>query len=168
MMIGPAEEAAAPARQAMALTPEAAIMHVCAAWAVAEAGCREEASEILARAGGALEGNVHGELALFLMHALEGHREEAVRIATPEMVETVQNELASRMMATGYALLGCKREAIHCLRTAAELGYFNYPNLRADSRFLECLREEPEFHALMAEVEPRWHAVIDWERRLTV
>ena len=70
-------------------------------------------------------------------------------------------------MAAGYAILGCKREAIRSLCTAVELGFINYPNLSADADFLESLRDDPEFQALMAEVKPRWEAVVEWERGLT-
>ena len=32
--------------------------------------------------------------------------------------------------------------------------------------FLESVRAEPEFQALMADLKPRWEAVIEWERGL--
>ena len=52
---------------------------------------------------------------------LEANQEEALRIATPELEKGVQNEIASRMMAAGYAILGCNRDAIRSLRTAVGL-----------------------------------------------
>jgi TolB-like protein len=161
-LIGPVEELAAHARHAIALAPDVSILHVYAGWALAEAGCSEEAAEILGRVGRALTGNMHGALALFLMHALGGDEEGALRIATPEMKKTVQNEMAARMMAAGSAILGRTHDAIRWLRAAVELGFINYPNLSADAAVFESLRGEPEFQALMA-----GEAVVDWEQGLT-
>ena len=50
------------------------------------------------------------------------------------------------------------------MRTAIEHGFIHYPHL--SDVFLESLRAEPEFQALMAELKPRWEAVVEWERGL--
>ncbi len=52
------------------------------------------------------------------------------------------------------------------MRTAIEHGFINYPNLSEGALFLESLRAEPEFQALMAELKPRWEALVQWERGL--
>ena len=52
------------------------------------------------------------------------------------------------------------------MRTAIDHGFINYPNLNEVDVFLEGLRSEPEFQALMAELKPRWEAVVEWERGL--
>ena len=163
---GPREEAAAPARHVIALAPDASMLHVYAGWPLAEAGFRGEAAEILGRVGTAIADNPHGAFALFLKYALEGNEEDALRVATPEMEKTVHNDIACRMMADGYALLGRKSEALRWVRTAIEHGFINYPNLSEGALFLESLRAEPEFQALMAELKPRWEALIEWERGL--
>jgi len=82
------------------------------------------------------------------------------------MEKTVHNDIACRMMADGYALLGRKSEALRWVRTAIEHGFINYPNLSEGALFLESLRAEPEFQALMAELKPRWEALVEWERGL--
>ena len=92
--------------------------------------------------------------------------EEALRIATPEMEQAINNDQACRMTADAYALLGRKGEALRWVRTAIEHGFINYPNLSEGALFLESLRAEPESQALMAELKPRWEALIEWERGL--
>ncbi len=166
VIYGPCEAAAAPARRVIALAPQVSMLHVYAGWPLAEAGFRDEAAEILGRVGTAITDNPHGPLALFLSYALDGREEEALRVATPEMEKTVHNDIACRMMADGYALLGRKRDAIRWVRTAIEHGFINYPNLSEGALFLKSLRAEPEFHALMAELKPRWEALVEWERGL--
>ena len=52
------------------------------------------------------------------------------------------------------------------MRTAIEHGFINYPNLSEGALFLESLRAEPEFQALMAELKPRWEALVEWEQSL--
>ncbi len=164
VIYGPRETAAAPARRLIALAPQISMLHVYAGWPLAEAGFPDEAAKVLGRVGTAITDNPHGAFALFLKYALEGNEEEALRVATPEMEKTVHNDIACRMMADGYALLGRKGDALRWLRTAIEHGFINYPILSEGALFLESLRAEPEFHALMAEVKPRWEALVEWER----
>ena len=163
---GPCEEAAPFARRVIALAPEASWLRIYLGWPLAAAGFRTEAADILGRVGAALTNDPHGAFALFLGYALEGNEQEALRVATPEMERTVHNDIACRMMADGYALLGRKADALRWLRTAIDHGFINYPNLTEVDEFLESLRGEPEFRTLMAELKPRWEAVIAWERGL--
>jgi hypothetical protein len=95
-----------------------------------------------------------------------GDEAGALRIMTPEIEMTVRNEFLCRAVADGFALLGRKADALRWLRAAVEYGFINYPNLSVHDGFLESVRAEPEFQALMAEVKPRWEAVVGWERGL--
>ncbi len=142
------------------------MMRVYVSWPLAEAGFPDEAAEVLKRVGTAITDNPHGAFALFLGYALEGNEKEAVRVATPEMEQAVHNDHACRMTADAYALLGRKDDALRWVRTAIEHGFINYPNLSEGAAFLESLRAEPEFQALMAKVKPRGELVVAWERGL--
>jgi len=155
-----------PARRAIELAPDNPVLHVFSAWAIATAGLREEAVEVLDQAGRTIHEGVWGALAKFLKCAYEGDEEGALRIGTADMERSVRNEQTCLMMAEGYALLGRKDDAMRRLRAAVQNGAINYPYVSTHSDFLAGIRDEPEFQALMAEVEPRWEAALEWERGL--
>ena len=52
--------------------------------------------------------------------------------------------------------------ALRALRAAVRFGFINYPSL-ADVTLARCLQEDPGYRALLAEVESRWNAVVEWE-----
>ena len=67
---------------------------------------------------------------------------------------------SGRMMADAMTLLGRTDDALRWLRTAVQYGFINYPNVSANDAFLAPLRGESAFVALMAELRPRWDAVV--------
>ncbi len=125
LISGPKEAAVAPARRLISLAPHDSMFRVYAGFAIAECGFREEGATVLRRAGEAITDNPHGPFALFLSYALDGREEEALRIATQEVEQTVHNDIACRFMADGYALLGRKDDALRwvccrwCIRSGA-------------------------------------------------
>lgn len=68
-------EAAEPARRSLELASGVSMSHIFSAWALAQAGLRDEAVSILETAGRALAGTLHGSWALFLRYALDGDAE---------------------------------------------------------------------------------------------
>ena len=159
-------EAVRPSRRAIELSP-ALPVHMISAWGIAEAGLRDDAINILGRAGAAAPFNdPHRAGVLFLARALEGDEQEALRHVTPEAEQAVQSEWDFLLLACGYALLGHTEVGLTWLRRSAESGLINYPYMNERSVLLEGLRGEPEFAALMSEVKPRWEAVVEWERGL--
>ena len=160
---GPRSEAARHASRAIELAPEPSMLHVGAAWCMAAAGQRTEAAAILARVRSAAT-DVVSALAAFLDCALRLDEAGASRVMTPEIGQAVSNEFFCRMMAEGHALLGRTDDAIGALRAAVRLGFINYPSLTAGGTFLDSLNASPAFQALVAEVRPRWEAVVAWER----
>jgi hypothetical protein len=82
------------------------------------------------------------------------------------MERAISNEWLCLFLAQGWALLGRNDDALRALRTAARLGFINYPSLVAPDGPLAGLRGTPAFDALLAEVEPRWKAVVEWHRGL--
>ena len=77
----------------------------------------------------------------------------------------IQNEFAAMFTADAYALIDRRDDSIHWVRKAVEHGFINYPFLAEHDPFLCDVRDEPGFKQLLAEVKPRWEAVVDWERR---
>jgi hypothetical protein len=104
-------------------------------------------------------------LASFLSHALAGEEEAAMAARTPEMEQDISNEWLWHVVAGAYSLLNHGDGALRALRAAVRLGFINYPKLSSDAAFLDCLGDDPGYRALLAEVEPRWRAVVDWESR---
>ena len=163
---GPHDEAAPAARRAVEMAPQASLLHVIAAWQIAEAGHRQEAVEILGRIGDQIVDHTGGDHARFLMAALEGDRDGARVHMTPTVQANLNNEFSCRIVADAYSLLGLREEALGWLRRAIDFGFIHYPCLSRDAEFLESLRAEPEFQAMMAEIKPRWEAVVEWEAGL--
>jgi non-specific serine/threonine protein kinase len=162
---GPRAEAAPPGRRAIEMAPPASMFQVIGAWQIAEAGFRKEAVEILGRAGDEMGNNVHGAHAHFLRCALEGNEEEALRHVTPEMEQAIRNEFSCRIMSDAYALLGRRDDALRWLRRSIDFGFIHHPCLANDAQFLVELRGDPEFQEIMADLKPRWEAVVEWEVR---
>jgi hypothetical protein len=60
-------------------------------------------------------------------------------------------------LAEAYALIGRRDDALRWLQGAAQQGFINHPFLTRDP-FLESLRGDTEYQALMQQVERRWKA----------
>jgi hypothetical protein len=85
---------------------------------------------------------------------------------TAETEGILSNESLCHMMTEAYGLLDLADDAVRLLRAAARLGFINYRHLTGDAPYLQILRPNPEFQALLAEIKPRWEAAVGWERRL--
>ena len=157
-------ETAAAGRRAVELAQEASMLHTLAGWQIATAGFREEAVPILARAAEACAPTPLGPWTAFLLHALTGDQELALRHAAP-LEGAVSNEFAARMVAEAHALLGRHDDALRWLRTAIRLGFVSYPALTEHAPFLATLRDRPEFKELLDPVRQRWLSLVEWERK---
>jgi len=158
-------EATAPARRALELAHPASMVPFVAAAQLAAAGLRDEGAAILGRTGAMLPGTPLGDGASFLQQALLGDRDSALRYATPAMEAALQNEFAAVFAAQAYALIGRREDAVRWVRMAVAHGFINYPFLARHDPFLGDVRSEPGFQQVLAEVKPRWEAVVEWERR---
>ena len=69
-------------------------------------------------------------------------------------------------MNGAYALLGRTDDAIEWTRIAISRGFINYPFLARHDPFLESVRADARFEALMTQLRPRWEAIVEWERTL--
>jgi serine/threonine-protein kinase len=161
-------EAAPPARRALEIAADPSMLHVVAGLMIADAGFPEEALAILDRVMASEAADPHRQLAAFFRHALAGDGPAVDALPMEDLVQGLTNEHMLRMIADGYALLGRHQDAIRVLREALRRGFINYPNLSSRAVTLEDLRGIDDFQSLLAEMEPRWRAMVDWERGLGV
>jgi eukaryotic-like serine/threonine-protein kinase len=165
-LYGPREQAVRPAYRSQELAPDASWLQVSSAWWIAAAGEPTEAAAILDRVHSAVPFDLRGTFAGFLACALRGDVQGARHLATIEMEQMLSNEYLCYMMAGAYGLLDLTDDAVRLLRKAARLGFINYRHLTGDAACLQSLRANPEFQLLLAEIKPRWEAVVEWERSL--
>ena len=166
-LYGHFQEAVPPARRAVELAGAISPLHIYSAWILASAGLREEALDLLKRTGSDLAGSLNGSWASFLCAALEGDAARARAHESPDLLKAASHvESAARLMFGAYALLGRTDDAIEWARIAISRGFTNYPFLARHDPFLESVRSDARFEALMTDLRPRWEALIEWERSL--
>ena len=153
----------APARRAIELAPPASMVPFIAGSMLAGAGRTDEAAAVLGRTGALLSGTPLGSAASMLQHALFGDRDRAQSFATPAMETGLKNELAALYAADAYALIDRRGDALRLVQQAVDHGFINYPFLAELDPFLGDVRSDPGFKQLLAEVKPRWEAVVEWE-----
>jgi hypothetical protein len=121
--------------------------------------------DLLRRTGADLAGSLNGSWASFLFHALERNADGVSKYESPELLKAAGLvESAARMMAGAYALIGRTDDAIEWTRIAISRGFLHYPFLSSHDPFLESIRSDARFEALMIKLRPRWEAIVEWER----
>jgi non-specific serine/threonine protein kinase len=97
------------------------------------------------------------KLALMLKHSLQRDKEAAVREMTPEFYEWARKDPTwSYRLASDFAYLDAKEEALDWLENAVDLGHINYPFFAEKDLFLTKLRGDPRFEKLMQRVKREW------------
>jgi len=101
--------------------------------------------------------NFFAGLVSFLKFALQGDKQEALKMVTDELVERAKwDELFTWEMAVCYALIEEKEEALDWLELSVNRGWIPYPFLNEYDPFLENIRGEPRFKKLMERVKYEW------------
>jgi hypothetical protein len=98
----------------------------------------------------------YGTLSAFFSRAVRGDADGAVAHVTPALEQSARwVEYLAWFLGEGYALIGRRDDALRWLREAVGQGLINYPLIERDP-FLESLRGDAEYEALMQQVKQRW------------
>ncbi|HEX6203404.1 MAG TPA: tetratricopeptide repeat protein [Thermoanaerobaculia bacterium] len=160
MMNGDPLRALTPLSKAHAMERENPAIRFIYAWALAAAGRREQAREVLAPLPGVPEAAVFGPLAACFAAALAGDRAAVTTALDEPSLAAIRTDLQYSWIAAGcFAAVGEKDTALDLLANAVARGLLNFPLLAQFDPFLEPLRGEPAFEALVGEVEGRWKAL---------
>ena len=93
-----------------------------------------------------------------MIYAKLGRREQALRNVEQSLATDPQHPVLLFFAAQTRALLGLRREALDTLKAAVENGFFNLPMIEYLTRpgmSFHILRDDPEFHAIRADLARR-------------
>jgi tetratricopeptide (TPR) repeat protein len=125
---------------------------------LAQIGRPAEAIAILDDVASVLGDSPYGCLSAFMARAMESDAERAARHVTPLLEQSARwVEYLALFLGCGYALIGRRDDALRWLTGAVQQGFINYPFFTR-VWFLESLRGDAEYEALMQQVERRWKA----------
>jgi tetratricopeptide (TPR) repeat protein len=155
VMAGQVAEAEAAARRSIELSDRSPASAY-AAHVLARLGRREEAMALFDELASALGTTPYGTLSAFFSRAVRGDADGAVAHVTPALEQSARwVEYLAWFLGEGYALIGRRDDALRWLREAVGQGLINYPLIERDP-FLESLRGDAEYEALMQQVKQRW------------
>jgi tetratricopeptide (TPR) repeat protein len=147
------------ARRAIDLSERGNPVRTYAAHTLAVIGRREEAIAVFDEMASALGNSPYGSISAFLSRALQGDADGAVGHVTPLLERSAHwVEYLAWFLAEGYALIGRRDDALRWLQESVERGFINYPVLATHDPFLESLRGDTGYEALMQQVQRRWQA----------
>ncbi len=116
----------------------------------------DEAVAIIDESARATPDNMHTKLALMQIHGLKGEKQAVLEELTEDFREWCREGIWSSRVATAFALLNEKEEALNWLEQAVNSGFINYPLLSERDPWLENIRGEKRFKELMERVKSEW------------
>jgi non-specific serine/threonine protein kinase len=155
-MGGEYERAAAAFTAHRAAAADIPIMRFVYGQTLVAAGRADEGRRELEDLARALPDNTFGQLAAVFRHALDGERDRALSRLTPSLITSLESDPQyCWFLAQCYALLKDADAGIRWVEAARDLGFLNHELLAERDPFLEHLRTDPRYPALMADVERR-------------
>ena len=146
-------------RRAIELADAGNPVRAYAAVTLAFLGRRDEAIALFEQVALTQGNSPYGSFSAFFARALQGDADGAVGHVTPLLEQSARwVEYLAWFLADGYALIGHRDDAIAWLRKAVDRGFINYPFLSTHDPFLESLRGDADYQALMQVVQRRWQA----------
>jgi tetratricopeptide (TPR) repeat protein len=159
--VGQDQEAAAAAAKAFEIDPRDLPTRVIGPLLIYGRGDLGPVLQLLERAAGPEDAALsrYKSLVHVTRHALAHDRARVEALITPVVEKFFQTGVHNALYgAEVFALVGDRARSLALIRRAVALGFGCHPFLAQYSRCLEPLRGEPEFQALLGEVEPIWRA----------
>ena len=96
-------------------------------------------------------------LLIFLKYSLEGNKEKATLLLTPELTKVLKSDCQySWHMAAIYSYLGEKEKSLEWIENAVDRGFIHYFMLNNYDILLDKIRSEERFKKLMVRVKYEW------------
>jgi serine/threonine protein kinase/tetratricopeptide (TPR) repeat protein len=104
--------------------------------------------------------NIHSKLSILMKYALQNEKGKIDSFMTEDFQSVIRTDFGSEYWtAVFYSLINEKDKALKWLERAVEDGYMNYPRLAGKDPFLENIRQEARFQALLGRVKKRWESL---------
>jgi eukaryotic-like serine/threonine-protein kinase len=153
VMEGRFGEAVGPYRQQYRMDPDSPFAAVTLGWVLAYDRQLDEALPLLDDAAARFAASPFADWARALACALRGDPDGGVRAITPRFeTAATGSEMFARAIAQCCALAGENERAIDWLTRAVDLGLLNYRFIAEHDWFLDGIRHEPRFRALLRRV----------------
>jgi TolB-like protein/cytochrome c-type biogenesis protein CcmH/NrfG len=157
MLEGRSEAAVAAYLEMLEMDPSSPMARLFYGMNLIRAGRLDEASAVLGRFGGDVQGSVGARLGVCLRAAVDGTTHEDLAKLADEFTRVgAISDMFARFLAWCYAQLGDAERAVCWLRVAADRGFINYPFLAEHDILVAKIRDEPVFQAFLRTVRERW------------